>query len=90
VLVQKGIFDIKENYSIVPSSVVFAYALAVVTAGNASRVLLAGIDGFSENDPRQVEMENILSLYQSTSNRVPLISVTPTNYLLNTTSIYAI
>ncbi len=90
VSVQHGIFDVRENYSIVPSSVVFAYALAVVTAGNASRVLFAGIDGFSEGDPRQIEMENILAMYQSISNRVPLLSVTPTKYLLNTTSIYAI
>jgi 4-hydroxy 2-oxovalerate aldolase len=53
-------------------------------------MLLAGFDGYGADDPRSQEMQNLLSLYQSNPEAVPLVAVTPSRYSLPAQSIYAL
>ncbi len=88
--VQAETFKFDEKFCVLPTSIVTAYALAVATSGNAKRILLAGLDGFSADDPRQSEMEDLLVKYQHTAGSLPLLSITPTRYSISTESIYAL
>lgn len=86
--VEQDRFSFADNFCIVPTSLVVAYALAIASSGKASRILLAGFDGYGEDDPRNHENNRLFKLYQSTKNSIPIIAVTPTRYELNTISIY--
>jgi len=81
-------FEFLEYSCRVPSMLVAAYVLAMAASGNASRVLLAGFDGFGSDDPRTSEMENMLTQYMATPNSCQLISITPTYYSVPQTSVY--
>ena len=83
-------FKFGRLYCSVPTSLVIAYALAIVTSGKAARVLMAGFDGYGADDPRSQEMQNLLTLYQSNAEAVPLVAVTPSRYTLPAQSIYAL
>ena len=73
-----------------PRLFVLAYALSIATSGGASKVLLAGFDGFGEHDRRTIIAEEIFSLYLSSKNAKPIIAVTPTSYSVDSASIYAL
>jgi len=73
-----------------PNSLVTSYALAVASSGKAKRVLLAGFDGYSSDDPRRIENDELFNKHQSINSAVPLLAVTPTLYHLDSTSIYAL
>ncbi|WP_252107374.1 MULTISPECIES: aldolase catalytic domain-containing protein [unclassified Halomonas] len=73
-----------------PSSLVVAYALAAITSGNASKVFMAGFDGYGADDPRSQEMRQIFEQYQATEQAVDLVAITPTRYGLHTESVYAL
>lgn len=88
--VQPHTFEFGEYFCVLPTSIVTAYALAIATSGKAKRILLAGLDGFSADDPRQSEMEDLLVKYQHTAGSLPVLSITPTRYSINTESIYAL
>lgn len=83
-------FEFGQYFCTVPTSLVIAYALAIVTSGNATRVLMSGFDGYSADDPRSQEMQKLLSLYQSNPKALPLVAVTSTRYSLPAQSIYAL
>jgi 4-hydroxy 2-oxovalerate aldolase len=82
-------FSFEATCCILPRPLAAAYGLAVATRAGASRILLAGFDGFAYDDPRQVEMVEILSLYQAATGARPLVAITPTNYALHQHSVYA-
>jgi len=86
--VQPESFEFAETYCILPKSIVIAYALAAATSGRASRILLAGFDGYGPDDPRNLEMNALISTYSKTAQAVPLCAITPTRYQLNQTSVY--
>ena len=89
-----GIKDTKHVYGdtncILSNPLVISYALAVVSSGKASRILLAGFDGYSADDPRRLENDVIFEKHQCVTSAVPLVAVTPTLYHIDSTSIYAI
>ncbi|WP_273131816.1 aldolase catalytic domain-containing protein [Marinobacter vinifirmus] len=87
--VEAGTFDFGERSCTLPTSLVVAYALAIAASGDASRVLLAGFDGYSADDPRTREMKDLLAQYQATTGARELLAVTPTRHELPTQSIYA-
>jgi 4-hydroxy 2-oxovalerate aldolase len=62
--------------------------LALATSGKATRILLAGFDGFGADDPRTQEMQKVLELYKE-SAVLDVISITPTSYSIPTLSVYA-
>ena len=86
--VESGRFEFGEKSCVVPSPLVAAYALAVASSGSASRVLMAGFDGYGADDPRSEEMENLLGCYERSSGACPILAVTPTRYKMPLTSIY--
>ena len=88
--VAPGKFSFGTVHCTLPTSLVVAYALAVVTSGNASKVLMAGFDGFGADDPRSHEMKQLFEQYQATDQAVSLVAITPTRYGLQTESVYAL
>lgn len=90
VVVEPGKFDFRSMSATIPSSLAIAYALAVVSAGKVRRVLLAGFDGFDSDDPRHVEMAELLSVYLQAEGAVPIEAITQTRYAIPSTSIYAL
>lgn len=88
--VQCDSFDIKDHYCILPNSLVLAYALAVLSSGRAKRVFLAGFDGYSADDPRQKEVEQVFNLFDSKQFGSEIVSITPTRFEVPIVSVYAL
>lgn len=88
--VQCDTFEVSDYYCVIPDSLVLSYALAVLTAGHAKRILLAGFDGYSADDPRQKEVDHVFSLFFANPSHSPILSITPTRYEIPTVSVYAL
>lgn len=89
--IEPGRFEFHHTHAIAPTSLVLAYALATATSGQASRILMAGFDGYSPGDPRNDEVEAMLAAFASSGTAVQLTSITPTRYKgLPTQSIYGL
>ncbi|UCZ56941.1 aldolase catalytic domain-containing protein [Desulfurispirillum indicum] len=86
--VKSGAFSFEKTHCILPTSLVFAYALAVTTSGRANNILLAGFDGYGAGDPRNQEMNRLLDLYRQSSGSLPVVAITPTRYDVKSKSIY--
>ena len=83
-------FVIGSTGATLPTAAVFAYALSAAAAGNASRVLLAGFDGYAAGDPRRAEDQAVFSRFLAESDTPGLLAVTPTAFDLPSTSVYAL
>jgi 4-hydroxy 2-oxovalerate aldolase len=89
IAIQKNTFKFEDNYCVVPTSIVIAYTLALATSGKAKKILMAGFDGFGSDDPRNLEMNNLLYEYQRLQAASPILAITPTQYKMPSKSIYA-
>ena len=89
-IVKENNFYFNNTYCTIPTSLVIAYALAVLSSGGAKKIYLAGFDGYGSDDPRRKEIDDILALYNSSSKVAPLVSITPTLYDLEILSIYGL
>lgn len=88
--IEPGQFVFEENCCTLPNLLVIAYALAIATSGQAQSIYLAGFDGYGAGDPRKKETDEVFQLYQKQSAALPLSSITPTLYDVNTSSVYAL
>jgi 4-hydroxy 2-oxovalerate aldolase len=88
--VKPNTFEFGGNASVLPTSLVICYALAVITAGNAKDIMMAGFDGYGADDPRNTEMNLLIKLYTSHVNSLELVSITPTRYELKSKSVYGL
>jgi len=88
-LVQTDTFQFEKTHCVIPKCLTLAYALAIASSGQANRALLAGFDGYRSDDPRAVEMNHLLSVYQSTADAMPLLSITPSRYNVPVSSVYS-
>jgi 4-hydroxy 2-oxovalerate aldolase len=88
--VQEGTTEYGETWCVLPSSLVVAYVLAMCASGRASRILLAGFDGYPDGDPRNAEMEKLIADYNGGPRGPDLISITPTRYGVASASVYNI
>lgn len=88
-VVQPDVFEFAEKYCVLPTSMVVAYALAVATSGKASRILLAGFDGYGADDPRNHEMDTLFKQYSQVSGSLDFMTLTPSRYQISQSSIYA-
>ncbi|MFW6334158.1 MAG: hypothetical protein ACOC0W_02730, partial [Desulfosalsimonas sp.] len=88
IMVQEDTFEVHDNYCVLPYSLVIAYVLAVCIRGGAGNVLMAGFDGYLPDDPRTLEMNNLISFYYSHPLSAELIAVTPTKYNITQDSIF--
>jgi 4-hydroxy 2-oxovalerate aldolase len=87
--VEPGRFEFHASHCIAPASLVLAYALAVATSGQATRILMAGFDGYPDGDPRNEETAAILECYAQETAGGNLISITPTKHKMEKKSVYA-
>lgn len=84
-------FAFEASGCVAPTSAVIAYALAVATSGQATRILLAGFDGYPAGDARNDEMNRLFGIYAKADAGIELASVTPTRYRpLREISIYGL
>ncbi|MEM6678012.1 MAG: aldolase catalytic domain-containing protein [Pseudomonadota bacterium] len=72
----------------VPKSMVAAYALAMAASGRARWIFLTGFDGYPSGDPRNDEMNALLTQFQAAAPEIDVISLTPTAYSVARRSIY--
>ncbi|OIJ21720.1 aldolase [Anaerobacillus alkalidiazotrophicus] len=85
---EENTFRFEEYYCTVPTSLVIAYALSIASSGKATRILLAGFDGYSSDDNRNIEMNELLKLYNNSKDARPIIAITPTRYQVEKASVY--
>ncbi|MEA1989490.1 MAG: aldolase catalytic domain-containing protein [Pseudomonadota bacterium] len=88
--IQTNQFAFETTNCTLPSSLVVAYALAIATSGRAKSIYLAGFDGYSADDLRKKEAEEVFNLYQKHQDALPLQSITPTLYEIPSISVYAL
>jgi len=73
-------FKFSKKSCVIPSRLVLAYALAVTTSGEAANIMFAGFDGYSVGDPRNKEIDMLLSSYLAHPESLSITSITPTLY----------
>lgn len=88
--IQPDTFSFNPTWCSSPTSLVMAYALAVAASGKASRVLMAGFDGYTGEDPRNQDTNGLLKRYQESAGATPLLSLTPSRYDIPCQSIYGL
>jgi 4-hydroxy 2-oxovalerate aldolase len=89
--VQSGQFAFNGTDCVTPTPLVLAYALATVTCGAASSILMAGFDGYPPGDPRNDEVESMIALYHESNPEQAIHSITPTSFkALAARSVYAL
>ncbi len=88
--IKEGELFLNNNYCTVPNSNVFAYALAIIVAGKATKISIAGFDGYPLDPYRNEEINEIVAFFKSFLNGIPLDSITPTLYQIPQKSLYAI
>jgi 4-hydroxy 2-oxovalerate aldolase len=88
--VAAGRIILDEMTCTIPTSLVFAYALAISISGRSSRILMAGFDGFDPGDPRNDEMDEIIDLFLAVPDTPKIIAITPTKFKLPSSSVYAL
>ncbi len=71
-----------------PSPLVVGYALAVANSGRSSKIFVAGLDGHSVGDPRQLEMNQLLDSYYLNTSLNKVYAITPSTYRLDKCSVY--
>ncbi len=87
--VQQDKFEFKDFYCTVPSTLVLAYALGIAASGKASRIFLAGFDGYNADDPRTFEVDELFNTFKKTTDSPSLISITNTRYKIDSISVYS-
>jgi 4-hydroxy 2-oxovalerate aldolase len=81
-------FEILNNGCILDSSLTINYAISIANAAGANQILLTGVDGYEESDPRQLEMLSSIERYNSSPKNLPIFALTPSNYPIIEKSIY--
>jgi 4-hydroxy 2-oxovalerate aldolase len=81
-MVKNNQFYHNSKYSIIPYNLTFAYAIGVVLAGNAKDILIAGFDGYKNNQKEQIEMQKTLDLIKKNYRSLRLKTLTKTSYNL--------
>ena len=86
--IKQGEFIIKNNGCTLSSALSLFYAISIATASGASRILLAGADGYEASDPRYKEVALLFEQYVSLDEAIPIFAITKTTYPIKQKSIY--
>ena len=86
--VKENYFEFHRTGAIMPRLYNLAYALSIATSGNATKILLAGFDGYGSNHKRTKKLDELFYLYSSFKGTKPIIAITPTSYSIFSKSIY--
>lgn len=84
--VEEGAPVVTDNGCMISKPLAGLYAIAIAIAAKSERILLVGMDGYSEYDYRQREMVSMFE--QFNKFEIPLVAVTPTSYPVVKRSIY--
>ena len=82
-------FIINPNGCVLEWSLAAAYAFAVVTQSGAKKISLVGFDGYSADDLRQEEMNEVFNMYLSIKKKLEIVTLTPSTYNIKHTSLFA-
>ena len=88
--VKENHFEFHNSGAVMPRLYTLVYALSIATSGKASKILLAGFDGYGSNDKRTKILDELFHLYSSSKYAKPIVAVTPTSYSVASSSIYAL
>ena len=83
-------FEFYKTGAVMPKLYTVVYALSIATSGNASRILLAGFDGYGFEDKRTKVVDELFHLYASFKDAKAITAITPTSYSVPSCSIYAL
>jgi len=83
-------FEFYKTGAVMPKLYTVVYALSIATSGNASRILLAGLDGYGFKDKRTKVVDELFHLYASFKDAKAITAITPTSYSVPSCSIYAL
>ena len=75
--------------AIIPHPIVAGYALSLIANGDAKRIFLVGVDGYSENDVRHIMMQETLDLFIETFTSIPVTALTKSGYRIPQRSLFA-
>ncbi|MGY5449831.1 aldolase catalytic domain-containing protein [Agarivorans sp. MS3-6] len=87
--VAKDSFSTHGTYTTVPYDITTAYILGALLESDIDSVSVVGFDGYAQDDVRQQEMVDILSLYLSHEKSLKINALTPTSYPILKGSVYA-
>ena len=89
--ISNGDFKSFDKYCLIPNSLVFSYALALVKGGEVNKIYLAGFDGYNSDDSRNDEVNELLSRFKISYPNSDLIAITSTKYKnLTSKSVYGL
>jgi 4-hydroxy 2-oxovalerate aldolase len=88
--IKENHFEFHTTGAVMPRLYTLVYALSIATSGNASKVLLAGFDGYGIQNRRTKIIDELLYLYSSSKGAKPIVAVTPTSYSVASASIYTL
>ena len=88
--VKENVFKFYKKGATIPRLYTLGYALAVATSGKTSKILLAGFDGYGPNSTQTKEINKLFYTYSTFKESKELISITPTYYSVNSSSIYVL
>ena len=80
--IKKDTFEFGIKKCVIPNSLALSYALAVSNSGKASKIFLAGFDGYQNNNPKKFLVDETLNLYKKNKKNIKIFSLTPTLYNL--------
>ena len=91
-LVEDNKFKFFENYCIIPEPLVLFYVLSAAIAGEASQILLTGVDGYEGGDPRNANIEKLFEhIISNSSDKIQIFSITPSIHrVVNQKSIFGL
>ncbi len=87
--VEKNAFEFQPTGCRLHLPYTICYALAIANQAGAKLISLVGFDGYTSDDPRQMEMKTIFDLYKKAKHNVPIVSLTPTTYPIEQSSIFS-
>ena len=87
--VEPGTFEFEPTGCQLHLPYTVCYALAVANQAGAKIINLIGFDGYPSDEPKQIDMNKIFSLYNKHKHSVPIVSLAHTTYQLDQRSIFA-
>ena len=88
--VQPGVFEFSDCHCVLPTSLTVAYAIAAAASGRANRIYLAGFDGYSANDPRNAEVDDLLAGFSDASGVPEIYAITPSRFSVRARSVFSL
>ena len=88
ITIKRNKFKFGKVHCVLPEAMVIAYALAVASSGQANKIYMAGFDGYPIGDIRNHETNKLLQMYLDTEDFVEIVSITPTVYKIEKSSIF--